>query len=88
MVAFSPYASAIHCDTIGFMMMIGGLVVVAAGAMAMFSACYEKPWGAKIVKHKFKWLTKINNLFLGSRINGNRIMYVYRCSRICFKCPV
>lgn len=54
MVAFSPYASAIHCDTIGLMMMIGGLVVVAAGAMAMFSACYEKPWGAKIVNHKLE----------------------------------
>lgn len=49
MVAFSPYASSIHCDTIGFMMMIGGLIVVAAGAMAMYSACYEKQWGAKIV---------------------------------------
>lgn len=55
MVAFSPYASSIHCDTIGFMMMIGGLVVVAAGAMAMFSACYEKPWGAKIVTMQTKF---------------------------------
>ena len=52
MVAFSPYASSIHCDTIGFMMMIGGLVVVAAGAMAMYSACYEKQWGAKLVYQK------------------------------------
>lgn len=54
MVAFSPYASSIHCDTIGFMMMFGGLVVVAAGAMAMYSACYEKQWGAKIVNRIFE----------------------------------
>lgn len=30
-------------------MMIAGLIVVGAGAMAMFSACHEKIWGAKIV---------------------------------------
>lgn len=50
MVAFSAYAAAINCDTIGYMMMIAGLVTVLAGAMAMYSACYEKIWGAKIVR--------------------------------------
>lgn len=50
MVAFSAYAAAIHCNTIGYMMMFAGLFTVMAGAMAMYSACYEKIWGAKAVK--------------------------------------
>lgn len=50
MVAFSPYAIATHCNVIGFMMMIAGLVVLVAGAIAMYSACYEKIWGAKLVR--------------------------------------
>lgn len=52
MVAFSPYATATHCNVIGFMMMIAGLVVLVAGAMAMYSACYEKIWGAKLVREE------------------------------------
>jgi hypothetical protein len=49
-VAFSAFADVIHCNTVGYMMMIAGMIALVAGAMAMYSACYEKPWSARLVR--------------------------------------
>ena len=49
MVAFSPYNKVTHCDNIGMIMMIAGLITLLSGGMAMFSACYEQIWAAKAV---------------------------------------
>lgn len=50
MITFSPYSKVTHCDTIGTMMMVAGLVALLSGCMAMFGACYEQIWAAKAVQ--------------------------------------
>ena len=83
MVAFSAYAAAIHCNTIGYMMMFAGIVTVLAGAMAMYSACYEKIWGVKMVI--LVWLSDelvCHFSLLGDWADNYRALSVYRISRI------
>lgn len=50
LVALNPYAHAIKCDTIGHMMMIGGVLIVLDGALAMWGACTERVWVVKTVR--------------------------------------
>lgn len=48
MVAFGAYSHQAHYDTLGYMMMIGGVLIMIGGAIAMYGACFEKAWAAKV----------------------------------------
>ncbi len=50
MVAFGAYAHQAHYDTIGYMMMITGVIIMISGSFAMLGACKEKTWAVKIVR--------------------------------------
>lgn len=49
MVAFGAYAHEAGYDTIGYLMIIAGILVMISGSFAMLGACKEKTWSVKIV---------------------------------------
>ena len=50
MVTFGAYAHQAHYDTMGYLMMLAGILIMIGGAFAMFGACKEKTWAVKLVR--------------------------------------